>query len=270
MFLLDELLERAKVLQATDIHLLLTSKDCEVVFRKARLEHYRCYLQRPKGYQIIDFIMFHCSLKKDRTLKENFFHLSFERAHVSIRASLSMNKNPYLTLRLHHLNDTDCVDHKDEEIEQILNSMEPPYYINIVGPINSGKTTLYYRLLKYLHKKRQTILSIEEPIEKYFDFWQVELGSHEHWLTLYEHLIRFDLDCIGFGEIRKNSYHTILKRLYQAGHQVVATFHCHDINDWLNRQYLRDLNSTIPIYFIQCHSHRYSLYYSKDSHAQRL
>ena len=259
MQLLDRLLQEALDKKATDLHIIFEQSQGRLLLRQWRSPIEDRIITIDQATSLIEFIHFKSHFKNDG--KKSFFDLSFSHNDIPMRISYSFNKTPYLTLRL-HLKHEQTQEHK--RVEQLLSLIGPRCNINIIGPINSGKTTLYYKMLSYFYQKKNTVLSVEDPIEKKFDFWQVNLNSHEQWLQIYENIIRYDLDLIGFGEIRKKHYLKILNKIYLAGHQVLTTFHAQSLKQWYQQALTEELFGCSPtnlnLTLIFCQNHRYELY----------
>ncbi|MES1198608.1 MAG: GspE/PulE family protein [Pseudomonadota bacterium] len=101
----------------------------------------------------------------------------------------------------------------------------------ITGPTGSGKTTSLYAMLERLRGQMLKILSIEDPIEYYFnDITQTQVNE-DAGLTFASALrafLRQDPDVILVGEIRDPETARIAVQAALTGHLVLATLHTVD------------------------------------------
>lgn len=253
MHLLDTILKKALSSQYTDIHLLIRSQDCCLFYRKNRQTLEKISLKRKEGDHLRDYLLYQSQARF--TVCSQFYHLSYSHPLAELRIAYYQGKVAHLTIRVHHAGKKTKALNKKNFLNPLLPFLKNRFFLQLIGPINSGKTTLYYQLLTYFYEQCKTLLSVEEPIEKQQEFWQICFDKHEQWLEIVEHIIRFDLDIIGFGEIRKEQYWTVLKRIYDSGHNIIATAHrqCSKIEQLL-------ANTTINHFVLHCHNYQYDLY----------
>ncbi|MEC8063694.1 MAG: ATPase, T2SS/T4P/T4SS family [Pseudomonadota bacterium] len=97
----------------------------------------------------------------------------------------------------------------------------------VCGPVGSGKTTIYYGIMKRLLGDRLKIISIEDPIESQIPHaFQMDL-SHTQ-LTFQDTMkiiLRQDPDVLMIGETRSEDAARCLAEAKISGHMVVSTIH---------------------------------------------
>jgi type II secretory ATPase GspE/PulE/Tfp pilus assembly ATPase PilB-like protein len=253
MHLLNKLIETALNLESTDIHLCLTMSNFSIFYRKGRLTQLKDHFEKKEGQHLIDYLLY----KSQVTLKNSkkFYHLSYSHPQSHLRIAYHHDKNPHVTIRVHKATSRTSLKQRSSCLEKLIPFLKNRFFLQLLGPINSGKTTLYYEILSYFHEKLFTILSVEEPIEKEQDFWQLSFHQHEQWIEIAEQSIRFDLDIIGFGEIRKDQYWSYLKKIYESGHNILATAH----RQWSNIKLVTNQQSINHLVII-CENYQYTLY----------
>ncbi|WP_018659836.1 competence type IV pilus ATPase ComGA [Allofustis seminis] len=107
------------------------------------------------------------------------------------------------------------------------------------GPVDSGKTTAMYHLVKNrLESQQQQVISIEDPVEiKEKSFLQVQVNEKSG--VTYEQLLKASLrhhpDIILVGEIRDEETAKMVIRGALTGHLILATVHAKDAAGVLTR-----------------------------------
>ncbi|MFK7893268.1 MAG: type II secretion system ATPase GspE [Granulosicoccus sp.] len=100
--------------------------------------------------------------------------------------------------------------------------------ILVTGPTGSGKTTTLYASLAKLNTARQTILTVEDPIEYYIDGIGQTQVNNKGELDLARGLraiLRQDPDVVMVGEIRDTETAEIAVQASLTGHLVLSTLH---------------------------------------------
>ncbi|CAG9609358.1 competence type IV pilus ATPase ComGA [Pseudoneobacillus rhizosphaerae] len=100
------------------------------------------------------------------------------------------------------------------------------------GPTGCGKTTTLYSLLnETAHLFHRNIITLEDPIEKYYDgVLQVQVNEKAGitYATGLRAILRHDPDIIMVGEIRDAETARIAVRASMTGHLVLSTMHTRD------------------------------------------
>ena len=96
------------------------------------------------------------------------------------------------------------------------------------GPTGAGKSTTFYSILKEIAKKRQPILTIEDPVEiklNEINITQMSVNEdfrYEHALTA---MLRCEPKIVFVGEMRDVETAKAVIRAAQTGHLVLSTVH---------------------------------------------
>jgi general secretion pathway protein E len=103
--------------------------------------------------------------------------------------------------------------------------------ILIAGPTGSGKTTTLYASINELDRKERSIITIEEPIEYYFDdISQVQVNP-KAGITFaggLRAIMRLDPNIIMVGEMRDNDTANTGVQAALTGHLVLSSIHVND------------------------------------------
>ena len=127
-----------------------------------------------------------------------------------------------------------------KKIEQLIN--KPHGIILVTGPTGSGKTTTLYACLRRLDRESQNIMTIEDPIEYYFDGisqTQVNTRANMSFARGLRAILRQDPDVVLVGEIRDTETAKISVQASLTGHLVLSTLHTNTAIGAITR--LRDM-----------------------------
>lgn len=112
----------------------------------------------------------------------------------------------------------------------------------VTGPTGSGKSTTIASIIDWLnHNRRLHIVTIEDPIEFYFEsdrslISQREVGSDtESFAVALKQALRQDPDVIVIGEMRDFESTRWALTAAETGHLVLATLHSRDALQTINR-----------------------------------
>ena len=116
-----------------------------------------------------------------------------------------------------------------ELLEQFIKIINLPHGIILVtGPTGSGKTTTLYSALKKMDSSRLNIMTVEDPIEYYFDNISQTQVNTKAGMTFAKGLraiLRQDPDVVLIGEIRDPETANISIQASLTGHLVLSTLH---------------------------------------------
>ena len=130
-----------------------------------------------------------------------------------------------------------------EHLEILKKILEKPQgMILLTGPTGSGKTTTLYSIINYLKPFRNSILTIEDPVEYNLPFVrqvQVNRRAGRAPGTILRSFLRHDPDVILVGEIRDAETAEVTVQAAETGHLVLSTLHTNDAPSALLR--MRDL-----------------------------
>ena len=115
---------------------------------------------------------------------------------------------------------------------------EPYGMVLVTGPTGSGKTTTLYAALTEIHTGRDTIITIEDPVEyQLHGMLQIPVNEKKG-LTFARGLrsiLRHDPDKIMVGEIRDADTAQIAVQSALTGHLVLTTVHANNVFDVIGR-----------------------------------
>lgn len=117
----------------------------------------------------------------------------------------------------------------DAILEQIREIVKKPHGMFLVtGPTGSGKTTTLYASLEEMDREQLNIMTVEDPVEYYFDgISQTQVNSKAD-MTFSRGLraiLRQDPDVVMIGEIRDVETASIAIQSSLTGHLVLSTLH---------------------------------------------
>lgn len=104
----------------------------------------------------------------------------------------------------------------------------PHGIILVTGPTGSGKTTTLYSALKKMDSSSLNIMTVEDPIEYYFDRisqTQVNIKAGMTFAKGLRAILRQDPDVVLIGEIRDTETANISIQASLTGHLVLSTLH---------------------------------------------
>ncbi|MEE4185133.1 MAG: type II secretion system ATPase GspE [Gammaproteobacteria bacterium] len=104
----------------------------------------------------------------------------------------------------------------------------PHGIILVTGPTGSGKTTTLYAALEQINDKTRNIMTVEDPIEYYFDGigqTQVNTKVDMTFARGLRAILRQDPDVVMVGEIRDLETAEIAVQASLTGHLVLSTLH---------------------------------------------
>ena len=178
------------------------------------------------------------NIAEKRIPQDGAFNLTEEGVNVDIRvASIPTKYGEKLVLRL--LGSEKAIDYDIDKLDfnpktrSFLKKLItiPNGIILVTGPTGSGKTTTLYSMLNELAVPNKSVITIEDPVEKYFEgITQVHINS-KAGLTFASGLrsiLRLDPDVIMIGEIRDSETADIAIRAAITGHMVLSTLHTND------------------------------------------
>ncbi|QGJ69004.1 Late competence protein ComGA access of DNA to ComEA [Planctomycetales bacterium 10988] len=233
----DQLIEQAAAMQASDLCFHPNENNCEVVVRHNGLMKRLALLTLDQGHRLVSYIKSHCgmNLAERRKPQDARWKMTLPNDSViDLRASLLPSLyGEDLAIRL-LLRDTQLrdIEHvgmsakQHQELEGLLNT--PSGLILVTGPNGSGKTTTLYACLKYLVNGERKINTIEDPVEYALAGIRQTPVNERAGCTFSEVLrsvLRQATDVIMVGEIRDAETAQTAVRAANSGHLVFATLH---------------------------------------------
>ncbi|TWI77517.1 general secretion pathway protein E/type IV pilus assembly protein PilB [Lacibacter cauensis] len=245
------LIEEAKSLKSSDIHIETFEDNCRIRIRIDGLLVPRYTIPKTKYPSLINKIKILASLDiAEKRLPQDgriFFQVENEKfdIRVSILPTLYGEK---IVLRL-LTQDTTKIDINNlgffkDDLRNYLKGINKPHgMVLISGPTGSGKTTTLYATLKLLNKSTKNLLTIEDPIEYTLEgVNQVQLRENIGFTfsKALKTFLRQDPDVIMLGEIRDGETANMAIRASLTGHLVLSTIHTNSAWGIISR--LSDMN----------------------------
>lgn len=230
------LIQEAKELGSSDIHIEIYEDKCRIRFRIDGLLVERYQISKANFPALVNVIKIKANLDIAEKRLPQDGRIIFNRAghkfdiRVSVLPTLHGEK---IVLRILS-NDATHIDinklgFSETQLKHYLEGIRKPHGILLIsGPTGSGKTTSLYATLKLLNKNTTNILTIEDPIEYTLEgINQVQL-KESIGLTFASALrtfLRQDPDVIMLGEIRDGETAQMAIRASLTGHLVLSTIH---------------------------------------------
>ncbi len=240
--LLNDLVEYAESLRASDIHIDPYEKDVLVRFRVDGVLQEIFRLPKNIHSETISRIKILCGLRTDehQAAQDGRFRMFFDvekKKFIDVRVSVVptyFGENAVMRLltdKAEGLSLDDLYFSKENQ-KKILKAAHKPYgMILTTGPTGSGKTTTLYALIKLLQGPEISIVTIEDPIEyAMLGIEQIQVNSRTN-LTFAQGLraiLRQDPNIIMVGEIRDSETAGIAVNTALTGHLLLSTLHTND------------------------------------------
>jgi len=237
--IIDEIIEDALLLNASDIHF---EPQGEEVLIRFRVDGVLQEVGRiPKNYyeNVINRIKVQANLRTDEhfSSQDGAIHYENQENEADIRVSIvPILDGEKVVMRIlskyvRGFNLSNLGLSVTNQKMLVDASKKPFGMILVVGPTGSGKTTSLYSLIRTLNKPQVNIATIEDPVEyKVKGINQIQVNKETN-LTFSQGLrsiVRQDPDIILVGEIRDNETAEIAVNAALTGHLMLSTFHAND------------------------------------------
>ena len=235
-----DLIERAILAQATDVHMDPWRDECLVRFRiDGRLVRY-CTL----GHDVATHLIQRFKLLANLDIADPFhpqegrLRLPSTVSNVEVRiTSCPVEGGEAVSLRIssrgnlvRQLSELGLSDPDLAKVGRVLRNGEG--IVLVTGPTGSGKTTTVYTMLAELSGDNRNIFSIEDPVEYQVRFVRQMAVDERHGLSMttgLKTLLRMDPDVVFVGEIRDLEAAEIAMRAASSGRYVFSTLHTRDV-----------------------------------------
>lgn len=245
--ILDNILEHAVVLSASDIHFEPLERELLVRFRIDGVMSEILSLPKAIAPVLVARVKILANLQIDehRTPQDGRFRFEMDDgANIDMRVNIMpifhgekvemrLLKSSARPLTLKDLGLSD-------EASVILNDeiKKPHGMVLVTGPTGHGKTTTLYAILHILNTPSVNITTIEDPVEYEFprvNQTQVNVKSGITFANGLRALLRQNPDIIMIGEIRDNETVDIAVHAALTGHLVLSSLHTNDAPSALPR-----------------------------------
>ena len=133
------------------------------------------------------------------------------------------------SLELHRLKDLGFTAANEKIFRQMINAASG--MIILTGPMNSGKSTTLYAVLRELNQPSRSIMTLEDPIEQHVEGISQVQVNEKTGLTFAAGLramLRMDCNVLMVGEARDAATSKIAVRAALTGHLIFTTLHAND------------------------------------------
>ena len=237
--ILDQIIEDAFLLKASDIHFEPQEKDVLIRLRIDGLLNEVARIDKKYYENILNKIKVASSLRIDEHAVAQDGSMRFTKAdeiadiRISILPTIFGEKVALRILSYYvgtfSLSELGLSDKNQKLLENA--SKKPFGMILIAGPTGSGKTTSLYALLKHINNPTLNITTIEDPVEyriENINQIQVNEANGLDFANGLRSIVRQDPDVILVGEIRDKETVEISNNAALTGHLLFSTFHAND------------------------------------------
>ncbi len=237
--IVNELLEKAISMNASDIHLEPTEYQLRVRFRLDGILHDQPALTKNNAQQIISRlkVLSSINIAEKRIPQDGKFHTTYKNKSIDLRLSTFPSLHgEKMVIRI--------LDHSIHGITLQQLGFEPQMladfqgllarssgFFLVTGPTGSGKTTTLYAALSALNSPEKNIVTLEDPVE--YNVSGITQGyinptagfTFEKGIRA---LLRQDPDILMIGEIRDKQTARVAIESALTGHLVLSTLHTND------------------------------------------
>ncbi|OJF94299.1 competence type IV pilus ATPase ComGA [Alkalibacterium sp. 20] len=251
------LLTMADSYRTSDIHILPEQKHYDVYFRLNGQMEKQYYLDRDEGTRLISYFKFLSNMDVGERRRPQSGSTTFALSEKAIDCRFSTISNyqsqESLVIRLLKQKDEESFipgtffAHEWEKLEKLVQAKSGLLLFS--GPVDSGKTTTMYHLIKNrMQGEKQQVITVEDPVEiEESSFLQTQVNETAG--VTYEHLLKSSLrhhpDVIIVGEIRDEETAKMVMRGALTGHLIVASIHAKNAEGVLSR--MMELGVGLPL-----------------------
>ncbi|MFO8069538.1 MAG: competence type IV pilus ATPase ComGA [Alkalibacterium sp.] len=251
------LLTMADSYRTSDIHILPEQKHYDVYFRLNGQMEKQYYLDREEGTRLISYFKFLSNMDVGERRRPQSGSTTFALSEKAIDCRFSTISNyqsqESLVIRLLKQKDEEAFipgtffAHEWEKLEKLVQAKSGLLLFS--GPVDSGKTTTMYHLIKNrMLGEKQQVITVEDPVEiEESSFLQTQVNETAG--VTYEHLLKSSLrhhpDVIIVGEIRDEETAKMVMRGALTGHLIVASIHAKNAKGVLSR--MMELGVGLPL-----------------------
>lgn len=243
----QHLVTLADTFKTSDIHILPEEKHYSAYFRlNGRMEK-QFFLDIDEGTRLISYFKFVSNMDVGERRKPQSGSLAFQlpEKKIDLRFSTIANYHTKESLVIRLLQQKEASDHTvntffQHELNQLKELIS--YKSGLIlfsGPVDSGKTTTIYQLVKNrITEEKQQVVTVEDPVEIHeSQFLQTEVNEKAG--ITYEHLLKSSLrhhpDVLIVGEIRDEETAKMVIRGALTGHLIIASVHAKNTKGIISR-----------------------------------
>ncbi|MBU1181925.1 MAG: GspE/PulE family protein [Proteobacteria bacterium] len=244
--LADLIIEKGRVLNASDIHIVGDTNLVRVYYRIDGVLHQK-YLF-PKRFQqglVTRFkIMGDIDISNPNIPHDGRIKYSGKGGDINIRVSTfptHLDETVVMRLLIYSgvVGNPERLGFEKEDLTKFIKSIRRPYGLMLAtGPTGSGKTTTLYSALMTINSPNVSVITVEDPIEYVIPTIRQTAVNPKAGLTFGNALrsaMRQDPDIILVGEIRDQETAELAIRASITGHLVLSTLHTNDAASAINR-----------------------------------
>jgi general secretion pathway protein E len=256
--MINDIIERAASLDASDIHIEPNGSNVKVRYRVDGLLQSGISIHKSMQAQVVSRIkiMAELDISEQRVPQDGRIFIRSGSRNYDLRVSVLPTIHGEKTV-LRLLDRERCalpleeLGMPEEELSFYRNEIKKPQSMIIVcGPTGCGKTTTLYSSLQKINDESRNIMTIEDPIEYQLhgiNQLQVNLKTGMTFARGLRGILRQDPDVIMVGEIRDGETASIAIKAAMTGHLVFSTLHTNDAAGTVAR--LKDMG--VEPYLIQ-------------------
>ncbi len=234
--LVDQLLQKAVRLRASDIHVEPASKDVMIRFRIDGVLFEQARYDTTMLAPIVSRVkvLARMDISEKRIPQDGSFVYQDDRGEIDLRVSTyptihGENLVLRLLARSEGIRSIEDLGYSSDHLATFQRMLKQPHgMILVTGPTGSGKTTTLYAALRQIGSREKNILTIEDPVEYSIDLARQGQVNKKAGLTFASGLraiLRQDPDIILVGEIRDLETATTAIQAALTGHLVFSTLH---------------------------------------------
>ncbi|MCC5889658.1 MAG: Flp pilus assembly complex ATPase component TadA [Alkalibacterium sp.] len=253
----EHLLTLADSFRTSDVHVLPEQKHYDIYFRLNGQMSKQFYLDHEEGSRLISYFKFRSNMDVSEKRRPQSGSMTFQlkEKEVDLRFSTISNyqSQESLVIRLLKQKETSEQDIKTffkyeyGVLKKLVDSKSGLLLFS--GPVDSGKTTTMYHLVKNrLKGEKQQVITVEDPVEiEESAFLQCQVNEPAG--VSYEHLLKSSLrhhpDVIIVGEIRDEETARMVMRGALTGHLIVASIHAKNCRGVISRLHELGISQTL-------------------------
>lgn len=234
--LVDDIINQAILLRASDIHLEVMEKYLRIRFRIDGILYDQNSVRSDLMFQVTSRIkvLANIDIAQKRIPQDGKFNIEYNNHLIDLRiSSFPAIYGEKIVIRI--LDKTKTAIYLEtlgfdlvtlNKFKKLITKANG--FILVTGPTGAGKTTTLYSGLSYLHSPEKNIITLEDPVEYHIDGITQAQIHPEAGFTFAKgirSLLRQDPDIAMIGEIRDRETAKIAIEAALTGHLVFSTLH---------------------------------------------